>query len=166
MSEQSQSQTESRVQYYEQLDKVQGQRIRRYIWLPFILLLLIMVLIIGILISMRTPTQVALVSDFMLTLFVLCPLVICLFPIVLLMGILIVMMNRLYHGTKSPLRRLEQWTHKMEKRVDTWTSMADSRVLNWAVRFAPIHHILSIFDEPSPNKEDEGDPNVTKSTDK
>lgn len=44
----------------------------------------------------------------------------------------------------------------MEKRVESWTHLADNRILNWAVRLAPIHNMLTMFDPlPSDNEEEE-----------
>ena len=159
MSQQSQSQQESREQHYQQLDKLQRQKTRRSVFLPFFLLILLMFVFVGIMLSLRTPAQVAIVSDFLFTLFILCPLIICMFPVVMLMFLLVALMNRLHIGAKSPLRRLEQWTYAAEKRVEGWASMVDSRVLNWAVRFAPVRRILTIFDAPSPDKQGEGEEN-------
>ncbi|GEM_PF-952717 len=159
MSEKSED--NSREQHYQQLDKQQRQLTRHYVLFPFIILLLLMVVILATMLSLRTPIQVAIVSDFLLTLFVLCPLVICLFPLVVLMLFLIGLMNRLHSGTKSPLRRIEQWTYKMEKRVESWTGLADSQVLNWAVRFAPIQSILTIFDQPKSQDKEGGTPDGT-----
>ena len=157
MSQQSQPQNDSREQHYQQLDAIQRRQTRRNIILPFLVLLAILAIIIGVVVSLRTPKQVAVLSDLMLTLFVLCPLVICMFPIVVLMLLLVAMMSRLHTKTKSPLRRLEQWTYTMEKKIESWASVIDGRVLNWAVRFAPIRRILTIFDEPSNESRDEGE---------
>jgi membrane protein implicated in regulation of membrane protease activity len=168
MSQQSQTQTETREQHYQHLEKVQRQQTRRYILLPFGFLLLILVVIVGIVFSLRTPTQVAIVSDFLLTVFVLCPLVICMFPFAVLMLMLVALMNRLHDGTKSPLRRVEQWTYKVEKQMEGWVSIVDSRVLNWAVKFAPFRRILTIFDAPSSynSNQDGGENNDQSRTDK
>lgn len=161
MSQQSQSQTEARQQHYQQLEKTQRQQTRRYILLPFFVLILIFIALIGVAVSLRTPTQVAVVSDMLLTAFVLLPMVICLFPIVVMMFVLIALVNRLHSGTVSPLRRLEQWTYTMEQRVEGWARIVDSRVINYAVKFAPIRHILTIFDTPSSShgNQDEGETN-------
>lgn len=161
MSEETSIPETSREQHYQQLDKQQRKLTRRYVILPFFLLILILIGIIGVMVSLRTPTQVAIVSDFLLTLFVLCPLVICLFPIVMLMFLLIVLVNGLHKGTKSPLRRIEQWTYTMEKRLESWAHLADSQVLKWAVRLAPIHNFLSIFDEPLSDNHEGGKADAT-----
>jgi ABC-type transport system involved in multi-copper enzyme maturation permease subunit len=161
-----QSQNESRQQHHQQLEKIQRQQTRRYIFLPFIILLLIFVAIIAVIVSLRTPTQVAVVSDMLFTIFILCPLVICMFPVAIIMFVLIALMNRLHDGTKSPLRRLEQWTYTMEQRVDGWARIVDSRVIHYAVKFAPIRRILTIFDTPSSShgNQDEGENNDSSTT--
>jgi len=168
MGQESQSQTDNRQQHYQQLEKTQRQQTRRYIILPFFGVLLIFIVIAGLVFSLRTPTQVAVISDMLFTLFVLCPLVICMFPVVVIMLVLIALMNRLHDGTKSPLRRLEQWTFKMEQQVEGWARIVDSRVINYAVKFAPIRRILTIFDTPSSNqgKQDEGENNDDSRTEK
>lgn len=119
----------------------------------------------GVMLSLRTPTQVAVVADFMWMIFILCPLVICTLPLVLLMFVLVGLMNRLHIGAKSPLRRLEQWTYTMEKKVENWATVIDSRVLNWAVKFAPLRRILTIFDTPSSEEQSEGKVNESRTTD-
>ena len=161
MSQQSQSQIEARQQHYQQLEKTQLKQTRRYIILPFVVLILIFVVLIGVIVSLRTPTQVAVVSDMLFTAFILLPMVICMFPIVVIMFVLIALMNRLHSGTISPLRRLEQWTYTMEQRVEGLARIVDSRVINYAVKFAPIRRILTIFDTPSSShgNQDEGETN-------
>lgn len=87
------------------------------------------------------------------------------FPLVVLMFVLVALMNRLHVGAKSPLRRLEQWTYTAEKKIESWVSVVDSRVLDWAVRFAPMRRILTIFDTPSSEEQDEGGTNESRGTD-
>ena len=168
MSQQSQSQNEFRQQHYQHLDKIQRQQTRRYILLPLLLLLAILLVTVAVLFALQTPTQVAIVSDMMFTVFVLFPLVICMFPLVVLMFALIALMGRLHDGTKSPLRRLEQWTYTIEQRVEGWARIIDSRVLNYAVQFAPLRRILTIFDAPSSNNgnQDEANDHDQSRTDK
>ena len=127
--------------------------------------MMMMVVIIVIMLSLRTPTQVAVVSDFMWTIFILFPLVICMFPLVVLMFVLVALMNRLHVGAKSPLRRLEQWTYTAEKKVESWVSVVDSRILDVAVKFAPIRRILTIFDPPTAEGQDEGGTHESRGTD-
>ena len=137
-------------------DRLQRGRIRRSVFLPFGLMLLLLTVILGLAFSLRTAAQVAVVSDVMLTALALCPLVICLFPIAILMLMLIAFMGRLQGLSKSPLRRLESWTAAMERRADKWLGRIDERTLQWAVSLAPVRQLLGIFDRPLYESQDEG----------
>jgi flagellar basal body-associated protein FliL len=164
MSEQSTAHTTSNAQKYEQNDRAYRKQVRRYVTLPIVLLLLIMLATVVVMLLLQTRAQVAVVSDFLLTVFVLVPSIICLFPVVLLMFWLVDKVNSLHTGTKPPLRRIEQWTADLQDRVDSWARLADSRVLRWAVQFAPIRHVLTMFDDPELyNQEEERSDATTKS---
>lgn len=132
---------------------------RRRVWftvlLPFLVVVAIAIVIIGTVLSLRSPVQVSLLSDSMLTVLVLCPLVICMFPLVILSLVLVSLLNRLRPRSRSPLRRLEAWTALMEQNVDEWLGNVDERVLNWAVRFAPVRQILTTFDPSTVESSDE-----------
>ncbi len=137
-----------------------GRAERRGVWLsvllPFMLVLVIVIAITGTILSLRSPVQVAVLSDSMLTLLVLCPLVVCMFPFVILSLVLVAMLNRWHPKTRSPLRRLEAWTAMMEQNVESWLENVDERVLNWAVRLAPLRELLTAFDPPAVEPSEEG----------
>ena len=137
-----------------------GRAERRGVWLgvllPFILVLVIVVAIIGTVLSLRSPVQVAVLSDAMLTALVLCPLAVCMFPLVILSLVLVALLNRWHPKSRSPLRRLEAWTAMMEQNVEGWLGNVDERVLNWAVRLAPFRELLSSFDPPAVESSEEG----------
>lgn len=133
---------------------------RRRIWwsvlLPFIVVLVIALAIVGMVLSLRSPVQVSLMSDSMLTVLVLCPLVICMFPFVILSLVLVTLLNRWHPKSRSPLRRLEAWTALMEQNIEEWLGNVDERVLNWAVRLAPLRQLLTTFDPPAAESSEEG----------
>ena len=133
---------------YRELERVQ----RRHIWLsvvlPFALALVIFVAFIGIALSLRSPAQLAIMSDSLLTLLVLCPLVVLMFPVMILSIALVALMGRWQGKSRSPLRRMEAWTAMMEENVEGWLGQIDEKVLNWAVRLAPVRELLSVFDPP------------------
>lgn len=133
---------------------------RRGVWLsvrlPFMFVLAIVVAIVGAILSLRSPVQVALLSDSMLTMLVLIPLVMCMFPLVILSLVLVALLNRWQPKSRSPLRRLEAWTAMMEQNVEGWLENVDERVLNWAVRLAPLRELLTTFDPPAVEPSDEG----------
>lgn len=158
MHQQPESNDVSRRQHGQRLDRLQRNRTRRSVFLPFSLMLAFLIVVIGIALSLRTAAQVAVLSDSMLTLLVLCPMVICMFPLVMLMLMLVTFAGRLQRISKSPLRRLESWTAGIENHADRWLGRIDERTLQWAVNFAPFRRILGMFDAPSYESQDEGEP--------
>lgn len=158
MLQQPESNDVSRRRHGQRLDRLQRSRTWRGVFLPFSLMLTLLIVMIGIALSLRTAAQVAVLSDSMLTLLVLCPMVICMFPLVILMLILVTLAGRLQRISKSPLRRLESWTADMENHADRWLGRIDERTLQWAVNFAPFRRILGMFDVPSYESQDEKEP--------
>lgn len=136
-----------------------GRAERRGVWLgvrlPFMIVAALLAAVIGMALSLRSPAQVALLSDSMLTLLVLCPLVICMFPLVILSLALVALLNRWQPRSRSPLRRLEAWTAMMERNIEAWLGGVDGRVLKWAVRLAPLRELLKTFDPPVDESSDE-----------
>ncbi len=157
MSQPSEPNGDSRHEQYKELDLLQRRRLWLSVLLPFLFLLAIIIAIIGVVLSLRSPVQMALVSDSMLTVLVLCPLVICAFPLVVLSLALVAMASRWHHKSKSPLRRLEGWTAAMEGNIESLLGNVDLRVLNWAVRLAPIRQLLRAFEPPTLEPKDEGE---------
>lgn len=137
-----------------------GRAARRGLWvsvlLPFIAVLSFVVAIVGLVLSLRSPAQVAVLSDSMLTALVLFPLAICLFPLVILSLVLVALVNRWHLKSRSPLRRLEAWTAALEQNIESWLGNVDERVLNWAVKLAPLRELLTAFDPPASEPTEEG----------
>ena len=158
MNQQSEPNDVSRRQHERQLDRLQRNRARRSVFLPFALMLMLLAAIVGAALSLRTAAQVAVLSDAMFTLLVLCPMVICMFPLVILMLTLAIVAGRLQRISKSPLRRLESWTAALENHADKWLGRIDERALQWAVNFAPFRRVLGMFDAPPYQNQDEGEP--------
>lgn len=155
------SQPEGRSEEARELRHLAMRRAeRRRIWLsvllPFMVVLVVALAIVGTVLSLRSPVQVSLIADSMLTVLVLCPLVLCMFPLVILSLVLVTLLNRWHPKSRSPLRRLEAWTALMEQNVEEWLGNVDERVLNWAVRLAPIRQLLATFDPPAAESSEEG----------
>ncbi len=140
-----------------ELERVQRRCLWLSVMLPFLVVLIICIAVFGVALSLRTPVQVALVSDSVLTVLVLLPMAICLFPIVILSLALVALASRWHARSRSPLRRLEMWTAAMEQNVEAWLGHVDGRVLNWAVRLAPVRQMLRMFDPPAIETQEEGD---------
>jgi len=137
-----------------------GRAEQRGVWLsvllPFALVLVTVIAVVGTILSLRSPVQVAVLADSMLTVLVLFPLVLCTFPFVILSLVLVALLNRWRPKSRSPLRRLEAWTALMEHNIEGWLDNVDERVLNWAVRLAPLRELLTTFDPPAVESSDEG----------
>ena len=130
--------------------------LRRSVLLPFMIVSAIVAASIGITLALRSPAQVALLSDAMLTALLLCPLAACMFPLVLLSIALVTVLHRWRPKSRSPLRRLEAWTAMTEQNVEGWLGNVDERVLNWAVRLEHMRELLTAFDPPAGETNDEG----------
>ncbi len=141
-------------------DREPARAERRHVWrsvfLPFAVVSLIVVAVIGTVFSLRKPVQVSLLADSMLTVLVVLPLVLCMFPLVILSLVLVALLSRWRARSRSPLRRLEAWTALTEQHVESWLGDVDERVLNWAVRLAPFRQLLTMFDAPAAESMDEG----------
>ncbi len=133
----------------------------RLVWLgirvPFLLTLLMMLAGVAAVLMLPAPEQVALVADAMLILLVLCPAVVLLFALLIGALALIVLLRRWGTRARSPLRRLEALTASAHQRVDGWLSGVDGHVLDWVVRLEPLRSLLTLFDAPAQNSENEAD---------
>ena len=142
---------------HRELARLQRRRLWLSVLLPVLILLSVVIAMAGTALWLRSPAQVAVLSDSMLTVLVLCPLAICMLPILLLSFALIALAARLHSRTRSPLRRLEGLTAMVEGKVEIWLGQVDGRVLDWAVRWAPLRQMLTMFDAPEAESEEEGD---------
>lgn len=133
----------------------------RLMWLsirvPFLLVLLVMFAGVAAALMLPAPEQVALVADAMLIILVLCPAVVLLFALLIVALALVVLMRRWATRARSPLRRLEALTASAHQRVDGWLSGVDGHVLDWAVRLEPLRSLLTLFDAPPQESENEAD---------
>ncbi len=135
--------------------RLQRRRLWLQVLLPFLFVLLLMLAGVAAVLLLPSPAQVALVANAMLTLLALCPSVLVVFALLIGALALVLQMRRWHAGARSPLRRLEAATANAHQRVDGWLSGVDSRVLDWAVRLAPLRSLLTIFDAPAPQDDDE-----------
>lgn len=134
---------------------------RRRLWLsiraPFLLALLMVLAGVAAVLMLPAPEQVALVTDAMLILLVLCPAVVLMFALLICALALVLQMRRWGARARSPLRRLEAWTASAHQRVDGWLSRVDGQVLDWAVRLEPLRSLLTLFDAPPQESENEAE---------
>ncbi|MCY3781116.1 MAG: hypothetical protein OXG78_12455 [Chloroflexi bacterium] len=133
---------------YRELERAQRRRIWLSVVLPFALVLIAVAVSIAIALSLRSPAQVSILSNSLMTLLVLCPSVIVMFPLVVLSIALVALLSRWPGRTRSPLRRMEAWTATLEENVEGWLGQFDGKVLDWLVRLAPVRQLLGAFDAP------------------
>ncbi len=143
----------------QQEERRRGQRGR--LWLsvrvPFLFVLLTMLSAVVAVLLLPAPEQVALVTDAMLMVLILCPSIALMFALLICAWALVVQMRRWVARARSPLRRLEALTVSAHNRVDGWLSGVDGHVLEWAVRLEPVRSLLTMFDAPPKASEDEAE---------
>ena len=141
----------------QESERLQRSRLWLGVLVPFLFVLLMMLGAVAAVLLLPAPEQVALVTDAMLVLLVLCPSVVLAFVLLMCAMALIVQMRRWGARARSPLRRLEALTASAHQRVDGWLSGVDGQVLEWAVRFEPVRSLLTMFDAPPEASEDEAE---------
>lgn len=150
-------QSELRDRQYRELERAQRRRLWLSVLLPFAFVLAVAVAFVCIALSLKSPAQVAILSNSMLTVLLLCPLVIIMFPLTILSFALVALAGRWWSKSRSPLRRLEAWTALMEDNVEAWLGQVDERVLDWTVRLAPVREMLMVFEPPEAITPEEGE---------
>lgn len=121
------------------------REVRWQIYLPFFVASLVILTLFIAVALLPQRIQVALVSDWMITILLLCPLVLCLFPIVLLVTVAAYGANRLHTSVAPPLERLEELTISMNERVTATTRRVNQGVIRTHTRLAPILHWMHLF---------------------
>lgn len=129
---------------------------RRQIMWPFWFFVLFLTGIFAIVFIWILPyrPQVALVSDAMTTILILCPTLICLFPLYIVMVAAVYGMYKVYSSSKSPLRRVEYLSETLLDKTAELTGQVNQKTIDLKTRFPFIQRILSTFDAPS---HDQGD---------
>ena len=150
-------QSELRQDQYREMERVQRRSLWLSVFLPFAIVLAVAVAFVGIALSLKSPAQVAVMSNSLLTVLLLCPLAIVMFPLTILSIALVALAGRWWNRSRSPLRRLEAWTAVMEENVGAWLGQVDERILNWAVRLAPVRELLMAFEAPEAESPEEGE---------
>lgn len=144
-------------QGHSESERLQRSRLWLSVRVPFLFVLLMMLAGLAAVLMLPAPGQVALVTDAMLTLLVLCPSIALVFALLICAWALVLQMRRWGARARSPLRRLEALTASAHERVDGWLSGVDGHVLDWAVRLAPVRSLLTMFDAPPQESEDEAE---------
>lgn len=129
-------------------EEVHRRETLRYIVLPMIGMVLLV--LIGGMISLLLPQrlQVSIIADWLLTVMFLCPLVLCLFPICILMVGAVVGLNKAHDATAKPLRRIESFSAALNERVSKTADTVNQKTVDVSAKWAYVDRLLSVFDPP------------------
>lgn len=134
-------------------DRKHRRDTRLNIWLPFAggLLLLIGAVVVAALLPLRS--QLSVVSDFLVTVLVLCPLAVCLFPVYIGLVALVFLMNGVHDKTGRALGKTVNWSHSLNRWVDAQSERLEKRMIGISARWASVERVLlKAFDEDRDDK--------------
>jgi len=120
---------------------------RREIWLPLFGGIGGLLALTG-LVALMGGDRTGVVSNFLLTAFVLCPAALCLFPLYILMVVAAFGMGRATQGVTKPLQSIERMTVQMTQGAHRISQVASKHAINANVRFTQIEKRVNFFDHP------------------
>ena len=124
---------------------------RREIILPAVIGLA--VLVIAVLASAFISTryeQLSLISNFVLTLLILCPAALCMFPIAMALVIGAVGMNRVHDWSAVKLDTVNSLSYKLNRRIDSVMGRLGKAGVDIGAAAAPLEQkVFSAFDRPN-----------------
>lgn len=121
---------------------------RWYIILPAVVVFLLLAVCLAAVLLLPRRAQVSFVSDFVLTIMVLCPMVLCFLPFTILSFAAVIGMNGAHEALKRPLYRLEDYSKVMVERTETVTEQVNRQTINISARFGAVHKLLETFEPP------------------
>lgn len=119
------------------------------IWLPFIGGVLFIIVLVMVAATLPDARQTSLISNFLLTIFILCPVALCMLPIyVVLMAGVYGMISVNKHAAK-PLIALERTTAKVAERTHKVGVQLAKASVTFNVKMTSVDRaVFSIFDRP------------------
>ncbi|MGQ9887201.1 MAG: hypothetical protein ACUVSX_01810 [Aggregatilineales bacterium] len=128
---------------------------RRQILLPLLAGTLLIVVLVGVVLILPRRAQVSIISDFLLTLFVLCPAAVCLLPVTI--GLLVAAFGagRLHDSAAPPLRSLQARTAAMSDRTAALADAVNRRVVAYGGRLGAALRAFDAFEHKQPTAVDE-----------
>lgn len=123
----------------------------RYIVLPMVGVLAIILLGTMAVLLLRRPFQVGVVADWLLTVLVLCPMALCLFPVCILLIAAVAGLGKAHGMAAKPLRRVEAMSAELATRAAATTDTINRQSMTFSTRFAFLDRWMSLFDRPSSN---------------
>jgi membrane protein implicated in regulation of membrane protease activity len=127
---------------------------RRYIILPTVVVFLLLAGGLGAVLVRLRWAQVSIVSDFALTIMVLCPMVLCFLPVTIISVVAVFGMNRAHDAMKRPFYRLEDYSKAMVERTETVTGQVNRQTINISARFGAVYKLLSILEPPEESSDE------------
>ncbi len=141
---------------------------RREIWLPAAIGLA--VLVVAVLSAAFVSTryeQLSLVSNFVLTLLIICPAALCAFPLAIGLVIAAVGMNNVHDWSEVKLDSVNRFSYGINRRIDGVMERLGRAGVTIGTKAAPLEKtVLSAFDRPERTAGNEGkhEPTATRTT--
>lgn len=120
-----------------------------YFILPSIVAVVTLLAVIVVVLLLKRQMQVAIIADWLLSVFVLCPALLCGFVVCILLIILVALMNRLQDAILRPVRWADEKSQNAANRFEAITTMITEKMIDFASNFAFLDRLLSFFDEPA-----------------
>lgn len=124
---------------------------RREIWLPavFGLVVLVVAVLAAAFVSNRYE-ELSLISNFVLTLLILCPAALCFFPLALVLVVAAVGMNSVHSWSEVKLDSVNRMAYGFNRRVDGLMTRLGRAGVDIGAATAPLEQkVFSAFDRPS-----------------
>ncbi|MBZ0293537.1 MAG: hypothetical protein K8L99_13300 [Anaerolineae bacterium] len=129
---------------------------RRLILLPFALGLLLIIACVVVVLLLRRGSQVSLVSDLLVTIFMLCPAVLCMLPITILVIMSAFGMNQVHDLAARPLRQIESYSKLVSNKAAETSAQVSEKTINVSARFGAVYRLLNTFNRlPSSRSEND-----------
>jgi hypothetical protein len=124
---------------------------RRQILLPVLGGVVLIILLVGVVLWLPQRLQVGIVSDFMLSVFMLCPAVICMLPLTILMLSAAFGAGRLHDRAVSPLRGLRVRVDNVTGQIETAAGKINQRTVTYGARLGAVMRVLDVFEYSKPS---------------
>ncbi len=109
----------------------------------------VMVLAGGVIVLLLPKrAQVSLISDWMLSLFMLLPCLLCLFGICMVFILAVAGMNKAHSLATRPLDRLEDFSATLTDQAVKASNTVKETAATLGTKLEPVERALSVFDEP------------------
>lgn len=157
----------------KQLTSVKQHRrtVRRQMILPIIIVgVLILLFLIALVIPAsplylaETEDQISIVSNLMISVFVLCPMVLCLWLFFVILVFMSVGLHKSQGFTAKQMRRVQLASRNLADKTATNADNVSKRSIGVTARFAFFNRIFNIFDQPTNDDEVDSSHQIEEST--